>query len=152
MLIVNSLYKYIPCYYFTNNLLIAIAGNRNLFPLMVIFQFTFLLPCTYLPASMQAQGRRQRDCNKGQGSARREIKREEMYFSLSPSLSLSSKSSPFIQNCGTHLIRGRKWIRVTQSKMCLLQWTFLPELKSWFFFGYKVRTQESDGKVNFPFG
>ena len=39
----------------------------------------------------------------------------EKYVSLSLSpLSLSRKNSPFIKNCETRLIRGRKSIRVTQ--------------------------------------
>ena len=35
-----------------------------LFPLMVIFQFSYLLPCTTVPTGLQARGHRPRDCNK----------------------------------------------------------------------------------------
>ena len=42
------------------------------FPLWLFFNF-FLLPCTTMPASLQARGRRPRDRNKG--SARREIRK-----------------------------------------------------------------------------
>ena len=42
-------------------------------------------------------------------------------LSLSP-LSLSNKSSPFIKNCEKCLIRGRKWIRVTQNRLRLFVW------------------------------
>ena len=41
---------------------------------------------------------------------------KDVPLSLSPP-SLSSKSSPFIKNCGTCLIRGRKLKRVTQRKL-----------------------------------
>ena len=35
------------------------------FPLCLIFQFSYLLSCTTMPANLQARGCRPRDCNKG---------------------------------------------------------------------------------------
>ena len=51
----------------------------------------------------------------------------ERNVSLSLPLSLSRKSFPFIKNCETHLIRGRKKISVTQN---ILQGTLMLEKKS----------------------
>ena len=48
-----------------------------------------------------------------------------IHRSLSP-LSLSRKSSPFIKNCDTRLIRGRKLIRVTQ---CFVSTIILFQIK-----------------------
>ena len=46
------------------------------------FSISYLLPCTTVPASLQALGCRPRGCNKGQGSARREIRKLKYTLSL----------------------------------------------------------------------
>ena len=76
-----------------------------------------------------------------------------LFLSLSP-LSLSRKNSPFIKNCETRLIRGRKSIRVTQNMFLLfdtlLDLTFNPSnLMQAFFQGCAVYvTDVSDFKVS----
>ena len=84
---------------------------------MVIFQFSNLPPCATVPSSLQARGRRPRDCNKGI-FVLRERKREELEIerclSLSP-ISLLRMNTPFIKNCEPRLIRGRKSIIVKQN-------------------------------------
>ena len=85
-------------------------------PFLLSFHLTWLTPHAHLPCMLagmrQSQGLEIMARQEGYALLAKE---GENKYSLSlSSHSLSRKSFPFIKNCGTVLIRGRKLKRVTQ--------------------------------------
>ena len=115
-----------------------------LFPFMVIFQFSYLPPCATVPSSLQARGRRPRDCNKGifvLRERKREKERGARDRKMSPSLPLSLSPLPLKKEYSLYQklwasLDKREKVNKSETKLLFDQFqTFLLilDIFQWFF-------------------